>query len=156
MRAIAAAALMTLAVPADAQAQELPEWLAGCWQMQDGERWSDECWMSPRGDVMLGTGRSGTGARLSTWEAMQITIEPAEARRDAEPTMTFWASPNGGGRAPFAWAPNELPGVTFVNPANDYPQRIRYWREGNLLRAEISLADGSEATRWTFVPAGDE
>ena len=69
---------------------------------------------------------------------------------DAAPVMTFWASPNGAPRTPFVLEPGEGSGVTFVNPDNDYPQRVRYWREGELLRAEISLRDGSNATSWTF------
>jgi hypothetical protein len=155
MRAIAWAAMLALAVPAGAQAQELPGWMAGCWQMRDGERWSDECWMTARGGVMLGTGRSGSADGLGGWEAMQITLEPAEVREKAAPTMTFWASPNGSGRTPFVWMPSELPGVTFVNLANDYPQRVRYWRDGDLLMAEIAMADGSEAVRYTFAPVGE-
>jgi hypothetical protein len=124
--------------------------------MRDGAEWTDECWMSARGGVMLGASRGGTGAELTIWEATQITLEPAPARRDAAPVMTFWASPNGAARTPFVLEPNALPGVTFVNLANEYPQRIRYWRDGDLLMAEISLADGSDPMRWTFVPAGSE
>jgi len=122
----------------------------------DDSAWADECWMSPRGGVMLGAGRSGTGEGLESWEAMQITLEPAEARRDSVPRLRFWASPNGAERTAFDLAASALPGVTFVNLANDYPQRVRYWREGELLRAEISLADGSKTMRWTFEPAGGE
>lgn len=150
----AAAALLAIGVPAGAAAQELPAWLEGCWQMQAGERWADECWMAPRGGVMLGVGRSGSGDEPTGWEAMQITLEPAAIREQATPTMTFWAAPNGTGRTPFAWTPSELPGVTFVNSGNDYPQRVRYWRDGDMLKAEISLADGSRAVRYTFAPAG--
>jgi hypothetical protein len=38
----------------------------------------------------------------------------------------------------------------FANPAHDYPQRIRYWLEGNALNAEISRIDGSKTVRWTY------
>ncbi len=38
----------------------------------------------------------------------------------------------------------------FANAAHDYPQRIRYWREGETLNAEISLLDGSKAMRWQY------
>jgi hypothetical protein len=152
MRGIIAVVLLGLATPA--AAQDLPSWMAGCWQMTEGDAWADECWMAPRDGVMLGASRGGTGAELTTWEAMQIILEPAEAREDARPTVTFWASPNGNGRTGFALAPSAQSGVTFVNLANEYPQRIRYWRDGDLLRAEISLADGSEAQRWAFSRAG--
>jgi len=40
----------------------------------------------------------------------------------------------------------------FENRDHDYPQRIRYWREGEVLMAEISLADGSKPMRWRYLP----
>jgi hypothetical protein len=43
--------------------------------------------------------------------------------------------------------------IIFANPAHDYPQRIRYWREGRLLMAETSKMDGSETQSWTYSPA---
>jgi len=64
--------------------------------------------------------------------------------------LTFSASPGGAAWTAFASTPDPADGVTFINAANDYPQRVRYWREGELLRAEISLADGGEPVRWTF------
>ena len=42
--------------------------------------------------------------------------------------------------------------VEFANPAHDYPQRIRYWRQGKLLMAEVSKMDGSKALRWNYRP----
>ena len=66
--------------------------------------------------------------------------------------LVFHAEPEGQKSADFHstardYAPPEL---EFVNTAHDYPQRIRYWREGALLIAEISLADGSKPQRWTY------
>ena len=34
--------------------------------------------------------------------------------------------------------------VIFENASNDYPQRIRYWRDGKELKARISQMDGSQ------------
>ena len=45
--------------------------------------------------------------------------------------------------------------MTFVNPGHDYPQRVRYWREGGALKAEISLIDGSNAMQFTFARMGE-
>ncbi|MBH0014602.1 hypothetical protein I6F66_21375, partial [Pseudoalteromonas sp. NZS100_1] len=44
--------------------------------------------------------------------------------------------------------------ISFANPDHDYPQRIRYWREGRLLMAETAMMDGSNAQNWTYAPAG--
>jgi hypothetical protein len=45
--------------------------------------------------------------------------------------------------------------VTFLNAEHDFPQRVRYWREGRELVAEISLKDGTKAQRWRYVPQGN-
>ena len=126
----------------------LPEWMAGCWVQEEGERWTEECWTTPRGGVMLGSGRSGRGEQFASFEVMQIVLAPAHDEQAA--SMAFWGAPGGEGRTRFTWQPSSDPGVTFVNAAHEYPQRIRYWREGELLLAETSLSDGSNANRWTY------
>jgi hypothetical protein len=135
---------------------EMPEWMAGCWIEQDGERWTEECWMGPRGGTMLGASRGGTGERVSETESMRIdanvpTGDGSVAR------IAFSAVQRSGGWTTFAWqpAPKAGPanGIAFVNATHDYPQKIRYWREGSRLLAEISQLDGSRARRWTYVQA---
>lgn len=133
----------------------LPEWMAGCWVSETEKEWAEECWMPPRGGVMLGSNRSGTkGASYETanWEMMQIGPVRPEATSGAR-GLAFRASLRGSEWTAFELAESELPGMTFVNAAHDYPQRIRYWREGEKLRAEISLADGSQPMQWTFSKA---
>lgn len=135
-------ALLCVSAPAVADEQlSLPDWMAGCWETHDGERWTDECWSPPRAGVMLGTGRSGTGEKLGEWEVMRI---------EADEQLVFYAGPAGTSWTPFPSAPDAEGGVTFLNTEHDYPQRIRYWREGAQLNAEISLADGSRAIRWSY------
>lgn len=126
----------------------LPEWMTGCWVQEEGERWTEECWTTPRGGVMLGSGRSGRDQQLASFEVMQIVLSPAHDGQAA--SMAFWGAPGGEGRTSFAWQPSAETGVTFVNAAHDYPQRIRYWREGEVLLAETSLSDGSNANRWSY------
>ena len=131
----------------------LPSWMAGCWERTSGEKWTEECWTAPRAGIMLGSGRSGSGEKLGEWEVMQIeridTDDPAIAQ------MTFYGAPRGQNRTPFAWIAGEGQGVTFINESHDYPQRIRYWREGKELVAEIAMKDGSKAVSWRYKPMGD-
>ena len=140
-----ALALAPLA-PVSAEQGSLPAWLAGCGKQVEGERWVEECWMAPRADIMLGAGRSGRGDKLGNWEAMQI------GRDDADGMLTFWASPNGAPRVAFTLQAQGPTDVTFLNRAHDYPQRVRYWRDGRLLRAEVAKADGSDPQSFTFAP----
>src|SRR4051812_1023544 len=109
----ALAALTIIAAPAEA---ELPAWMAGCWIEEKGDRWTEECWTEPRAGSMLGSGRSGTGARLGDWEVMQIFLaDPATGGK-----MIFWGAPHGQGRTSFVWQPGPGPGLTFVNAAHDF------------------------------------
>ena len=141
------------AVLAAAATAELPEWMEGCWEQRSEQHWTEECWSSPRGGMMIGYSRSGEGGVLAEWETMQIIHE--ETDDPAVVKLAFWASPGGAGRKMFAWVPGKQPGVTFFNLENDYPQRIRYWREGADLLAEISLQDGSKARRWLYLRKRD-
>jgi hypothetical protein len=138
----------------EAQPLALPAWMAGCWEHRSESKWAEECWTGPRGGIMLGSGRSGTGGVLDSWEVMQI--EMIETDDPAPDPLTFYGAPKGQNRTAFAWVrTSSEPGITFVNAGHDYPQRIRYWRDGKYLMAEVSLADGSKAQRWRYAPKGD-
>ena len=147
----AAAVLFATGAAAPADEPELPGWMAGCWEAGDGGSWTEECWMAPRGGLMLGASRSGKGDQVAEWEAMQIIVgDETAAGEGPVPKITFWAAPNGTGRTAFVWLPHETPGMTFYRAGSDYPQRIRYWREGDKLIAEIAMKDGSKPMRWTY------
>jgi hypothetical protein len=154
LKGIAALTAIVLAGPASAEEAApavLPGWMAGCWEERIGERWTEECWTAPRGGMMLGSGRSGTGDTVREWEAMQIIAADPHAKGAK---LAFWAAPGGTGRTLFTWDPSDQAGFTFVNVGHDYPQRIRFWREQENFLAEISLADGSNSMRWRFKRSG--
>lgn len=142
-----------LAAPAvqsqDSASQGLPAWMAGQWTMQDGAAWSDEVWTQPRGGSMIGIARSGFGTKLDIWEVTRI-------ERKADGSISFFAQPRGGAAHEFPLALTGPESVEFVNGSHDYPQRIRYWRQGQLLMAEISLIDGSKVQRWSYRPVAAE
>jgi hypothetical protein len=148
--AFAVGTMLAAGVTAPSDEPQLPGWMTGCWETHDGDSWTEECWMAPRGGLMLGASRSGKGDQVTEWEAMQIVLRDKTASDHAIVRMAFWAEPNGTGRTAFGWSPRPMPGVTFYNAANDYPQRIRYWREGDALIAEIAMEDGSKPMRWTY------
>lgn len=141
-------ALALIATPLAAQTvaePKLPAWMAGTWAMQDGAKWADEIWSDPRGGIMIGMGRSGFGSELESWETTQIKV-----KRDGK--ISFFAQPNGQPPAEFPMVLISEEAIEFANPAHDYPQRIRYWRQGKLLMAEISKIDGSKAMRVNYRP----
>ena len=138
------AALMAV----EAQAVSLPAWMAGCWEMRSGDKWTEECWSAPRGGMMIGYGRSGTGGALDFWEVMHI--EMVETDDPAIDPLTFHGAPRGEKRTAFAWDRSAGPGVAFVNTGHDFPQRISYRREGETLVATVSMIDGTRAESWRY------
>lgn len=143
----AALALMSVASSAEPVAHELPVWMTGAWEHVDGEKWADEYWTPPRAGIMIGASRSGTAEKLGFWEHMRIV-------READGTLAFWAI--AGDQRPVRFAATHVGSdeITFTNAQHDYPQRIRYWREGMELKAEIALADGSRPVAFGFGPMG--
>ncbi|MFM5948393.1 MAG: DUF6265 family protein [Novosphingobium sp.] len=148
MRTLIVAALLLFAAPASAQTlakPELPAWMAGTWMMEDGANWYDEVWTDPRGGIMLGLARIGFGPQLQSWEVTQIRFKP-------DGKLSFFAQPQGKSAVEFPLVLISEEAIEFANPAHDYPQRIRYWRQGQLLMAEISRIDGSDAMRFNYRP----
>jgi hypothetical protein len=134
--------------PAPTGDATMPAWMAGTWRQSSGKSgWTEEFWTAPRAGLMMGAGRSGTGEALDSWEHMRIVRGPKGA-------VSFFAMPEGARPSEFPMVARTATSITFANRAHDYPQRVRYWREGGTLRAEIALIDGSKAMHWTFVPAG--
>lgn len=144
--------LMALAAAAPLMASEggaaLPGWMAGAWEQVDGSgRWADEYWTPPRGGTMIGAARIGRGEALGLFEHTRIV-------RKADGTLSFFAQPRGAPASEFPMVARDATMIEFANPAHDYPQRIRYWRDGDRLKARIALMDGSKAHDWDYAPVG--
>ena len=112
---------------------------------EDGATWTDALWTDPRGGMMLGVSRSGFGPQLQDWEITRIQSK-------ADGTMAFIVQPQGKAPVEYPMVLISEEAVEFANPAQAYPQRIRYWRQGKLLMAEMSRLDGSEVMRWNYRP----
>lgn len=144
---VAAFIISILFVPAAAfavsDAPEMPGWMTGAWGHEDKEGWADEYWTPPRGDMMIGASRSGTGETLDFWEQMRI-------QKEDDGAVVLWAVSGDQKPVRFEAIMSAENSIVFENPDHDYPQRIHYWREGKELKAEISLMDGSKAVKFSF------
>lgn len=143
---MAASLLLVAATPA-ATLDDLA-WMAGSWVEEkpdpaNSARWTEEYWTLPRGGVMLGTSRSGRGESLREFEFLYV-----QAGADGIPA--YIARPQGGAPVAFPLVQHDATSATFENPAHDYPQRIRYAREGDVMTATISAIDGSKARSWVY------
>lgn len=143
--ALMAIGYLTFSFPLDAlsDAPAMPEWMTGAWQHAEGVDWADEFWTPLRGDMMLGSARSGTGEKLNFWEQMRI-------QKEDDGAVVFWAVSGDQKPVRFVATASTENAIIFENAEHDYPQRIYYWREGNVLKAEISLIDGSKAVQFTY------
>lgn len=121
----------------------MPAFLSGCWEQRAIDRWTEECWTSARGDLMIGSGRTGIGDKVNHWEWMRI-------ERGTDGLLRFYGSPRGAPAVAFRATSVTDTEIVFVNPVHDYPQLVRYERTAAGIEAEVSLADGSRPNRWSY------
>lgn len=152
-RTIAIMAALAAAAPVPAR-QEAPPfgWLAGNWcTAPDPVKLRQTCerWTPMAGGAMRGVSETRRGGVVIEAETMEI-------RRDGD-GWVFHAEPRGQAPADFRADADDVAelAVTFADAAHDYPQRIRYWRDGEKLMAEIALANGSRAILWEYAPKRD-
>jgi hypothetical protein len=140
----AAFALVLVGAPlAAADRVPMPEFMAGEWSQREGSRWTIESWsVSP--ERMFGTS-SERNQDVITRETLVI-----ERKGDS---LVLIAQPGEASPVIFPLASRDKTSIEFANPDHDYPQRIRYWREGRELHASISLMDGSRLVSWAYQPA---
>ncbi len=149
-KCLLAMAVLLASAPVFAAAHDpLPAWLTGAWEFKDGAEWGDEYWTPPRGGIMIGAARMGKGDKLIVWESTRIGY-------DEDGKLAFWAMPRGVPATKFPMVSRGQSDIVFANAAHDYPQRVRYWREGKMLKAEISLIDGSKPFRFNYRPMGSK
>lgn len=141
-----AIALGALGAAMPVAAQDAPlEWLQGNWCTEPNAagRATCETWVADK-DTLVGESRAETaGQPARMLERMRIRSEAGR--------LVFHADPTGQEGGDFHATGEQPPqSARFENAAHDYPQVVRYWREGDALLAEISLADGGRAMRWKF------
>jgi hypothetical protein len=137
------AVAMVLAPLAGWAAQEAPlAWMVGDWKEDVAGNWTTEHWQPAQDGVMRGSGASGHDQVVKNRETTSIAFKEGKA--------VYTASPDGAAPTDFTELSRGASEIVFANDAHDYPQRVRYWREGDTLMAEISLKDGSKAMRWRY------
>ena len=134
-----------LSVPAsfaETPAEHPLHWFEGCSEVGNAYR---EVWRGEAGLLFGFAVQLDETGTASFFE--QTRIEP-----NAEGGYTFAAYPAGKGPTFFKSTYADESEVEFVNPDNDYPQKIKYYIVDGQFSAEISSLDGSGATGWNFTP----
>ncbi len=94
-------------------------WLAGCWQAEQAEMGTQEHWLPPAGNTMLGVSRTVKQGKTVAHEFLQI-------RFNSEGKLVYIAQPSGQAETTFTLIGNSDNSVLFENLQHDFPQRIGY------------------------------
>ena len=134
--------LLVAALAPSSSVQDLA-WMSGCWASVAGEPGSGEMWTAPAGGTLLGVSRTVKGGRTVAHEFMQI-------RETGPGQIAFIALPSGQKEASFPLVRLSGQEVVFENPQHDFPQRVIYRREGDLLTGRIEGREGGETKAFDF------
>lgn len=139
MLASIALAAQVAATPADLN------WLAGYWLQCSPEREVAEIWTDARGGVLFNTSITVQGDRVSSERTIITVVDGALAFvfEPMGPNVVFPAIEADGWR------------VVFQNLENDFPHRVIYSRDGDVLTARIEgTIDGeTRSVDWTYQAA---
>ena len=143
-RPIAAFALLFAATLARAADVASLDWMTGTWVAESERERVTETWLGPGNGLMVAANLTTRGAERRTFEFLRIA--------PSGESFSYFASP--GGRAPVEFRMKEMDDrrVVFENLAHDFPHRILYWREGEMLVARIEGTMKGEARgmQWKF------
>lgn len=106
------------------------DWISGHWCTEVGAETVDELWLPPRGDIVVGMSQTSTKNHTMAFEYLRIA--------EVGGVLTYLAQP--GGRPPTAFGRTAGGDrwIRFENPDHDFPQRIEYRRQDDMLHAEIA------------------
>jgi len=100
------------------------DWISGCWIIDDGKERTEETWMKPAGQSMLGMSRTVASGKTVFTEQLQI--------REANGQIAYIVALGVGAKPTvFKMVKSSDNEVTFENPEHDFPQRIIYRRESS-------------------------
>ena len=139
---VLAIALLAAVNPALSSKTEAPRleqlaWLAGSWTGGQGDTVIEEFWTTPAGGLMVGLHRDLRPGRRAFFEFLRIVEEKGQ--------ISYYAMP--AGRSPatiFPLLSMSNRRVVFENPDHDFPQRIIYWLDGDMLHARIEGTEDGE------------
>ena len=133
MKVLTALALFpVLALGGDSDSGEL-SWLVGCWVTADKS--AQEVWVIDSERSLAGFGVAINDNKVGFYEILSI-------KQSEDGSWTYTAHPSGQASASFQAIQFSENSVVFENPDHDYPQEIKYRREGDRLNATISLVGG--------------
>jgi len=104
-------------------------WMAGHWTGKDQGVETEEVWLAPKGELMVGMHRDHFPSGRAFFEFLRI--------QSTDKGIIYFASPMGAKPTRFLLSEMEAGCATFENPDHDFPQRIIYRLKKDRLHARI-------------------
>ena len=149
MKTLLAALLTTASTLAAAQSPTAADlaWMGGSWIQEGANERVSETWLGPGNGLLV-------GVNLTTWANGRKSFEFLRIA-DTPSGPSYFASPGGRPPVEFKLKESAAQRVIFENAAHDFPQRVLYWRDGEVLVARIEgTAKGKERSEeWRFTRA---
>ncbi len=120
-------------------------WMSGYWLTCDGGREVSETWTDPRGGLMAGNSVTLQGGRVS-FELSRIAPTAPGAG------VAYFAGVEGAPPVIFPAVEASGTRVVFENAAHDFPRRVIYERDGDVLKARIEgqTGDRQQVMAWEY------
>jgi len=137
-----ASAAVAIVDAQDAVGIDRVAWLQGCWQTTSAQTIVEEHWMVPRGGAMIGVGRTVRDNKVVEYELILLREQNGQLAYEAHPS----------GQSPAVFMSKEIAGsaVIFENTAHDFPQRVGYRRDRDMLLAWIEGTVNGQSRRIEF------
>ena len=125
-----AVSVLCLTSTASAQpAAPMPDWISGYWLSCENGEQTAENWFGAGTGTLLGTNL--TRHRHGEYEFEMLSVRASAAG------FSYFGQPSGNPPVEFALKETHGQRVVFENLQHDFPQRIIYWRVGNVLHARV-------------------
>ena len=148
VRILVVLSLFLASAPAAAQTRIASlAWMAGTWVHEDARQRVTEGWIGPGNGTMLGTNLTARADGRALFEFMRMAETPEG--------VSYYASPAGRPAVEFRAKEVGESRVVFENLTHDFPQRVIYWKEGEVLAARIegTMRGKERSEEWRFKPA---
>ena len=119
-------------------------WLSGSWVGTQGDTYTEEHWIEPRGGMMLAVNRTSNGDS-GKFEFLRI-------QQKKNGSISLLASPAGRPEIEFEMTETGNNKVVFENAKHDFPQKITYQRNENTMHVRIEAVDNGRTRKieWTW------
>jgi len=129
-------------------------WLAGDWTTQEGPLTWDEHWLAPRGDAVFAVSRMVSSkddtTRLCELTAIEQTAEgPVLRLRHFSRSLEPWKS-EAAGPMTMKLAEQGERKIVFEAPERDFPKKLSYVREGDVLTARLEGEQNGKPSEHVF------